>query len=65
MNNCLIFLNMKVCCVFLLELPHRGNADEYTEHAIVNTKKKITLNYPKYNNVCTYGIFSQGTQERV
>ena len=21
-------------------------------------KKKITLNYPKYNNVCSYGIFS-------
>ena len=26
--------------------------------------KKITLNYPKYNGVCSYGIFSLGTQER-
>ena len=32
---------------------------------IINIKKKITLNYPKYNNVCSYGIFFLGTQERV
>ena len=25
-----------------------------------NIKKKITLNYPKYNNACTYGIFPFG-----
>ena len=25
-----IFSNMKVCCVFSLELPHRGNSNEYT-----------------------------------
>ena len=36
-----------------------------THHAIINIKKKTTLNYPKYNNVCRYGIFSQGTQDRV
>ena len=56
---------MKGCCVFSLESPHRGDSNEYTKHAIVNMKKKITLNYPKYNNVCSYGIFSIGTQERV
>ena len=33
---------------------------EYTQHAIINIKKKITQNYPKYNNVCSYGIFPQG-----
>ena len=37
--------NLKVCCVFSLELPHRGNSNEYTQCAIFNIKKKITLNY--------------------
>ena len=50
--------------MFSLESPHRGDSNEYTQHAIINIKKKITLNYPKYNSVCSYGIFFQGTQER-
>ena len=37
----------------------------FTQHAIISLKKKITLNYPKYNNVFSYGSFSLGTQERV
>ena len=37
-----------------------GDSNEYTQHAIIYIKKKITLNYPKYNNVCRYGIFAQG-----
>ena len=42
------FFNMKVCCVFSLESPHRGDSNEYTQYTIFNTKKKkITLNYPK------------------
>ena len=28
-------------------------------------KKKISLKYAKYNNVCRYGIILLGTQERV
>ena len=48
-----------------LESPHRGDSNEYTQHAIIKMKKKITLNYPKYNNVSCYGIFSLGTQERI
>ena len=64
MNNCSIFFYMEVCCMFSLESPHRGDSNEYTQHAIINTKKKITLNYPTYENVCTHGIFSLGTQER-
>ena len=24
---------------------------------LINIKKKITRNYPKYNNVCSYGMF--------
>ena len=41
---------MKVCCVFSLESPHRGDSNEYTPHIIFNIKKKksalIILNLP-------------------
>ena len=46
--------------MFSLESPHPGDSNEYAQHAIINIKKKITLNYPKYKNVCSYGIFSRG-----
>ena len=55
----LIFFNMKVCCVFSLESPHRRDSNECTQHTIIKTKTKSTLNYPKYNNVCSYGIYSK------
>ena len=55
----LIFYNLKVFCVFSLESPHWGDSNEYTQHTIINIKKKIILNYPKYNNVCSYGTFPQ------
>ena len=42
-----IFFNMKVCCVFSLELPHLGDSNEYTQYTIFNIKQKITLNYSK------------------
>ena len=45
-----VFFNMKVCCVYSLESPHQGDSNEYTEHTIVNIKKKITLSYLIYNN---------------
>ena len=48
---------MTVCCVFLLESPHPGDSNENTQHTIIDTKKKITRNYPKYNNVCNYVFF--------
>ena len=51
------FFHMKECCVFSLELPHRGDSNEYTQHTIINIKVKITQNYPKYNNVSSHGIF--------
>ena len=41
------FFNMKVCCGFSLESPHRGDSNEYTQFTIFNIKKKITLNYSK------------------
>ena len=57
-----IFFNMKVCCVFSLELPYRGDSNECIQYTIFSIKKKITLNYPKSAAV---GFFCQGTQERV
>ena len=46
-------------CTFL-ELPHRGDSNQYTQYTTFNLKKKITLNYPKS---ATTGFF-QGPQER-
>ena len=43
----LIFFGMKVCCVFSLGSPHRGDSKEYTQYTIFNIKKKITLNFPE------------------
>ena len=40
----LIFFNMKVCCVFSLELPHRGDSNENMQYTIFNTSKE---NHPK------------------
>ena len=42
-----ILFNVKVCCVFSLESPHRGDSNVYTKYTIFNIKRKITLNYPK------------------
>ena len=47
MDIFLIFFNMKVCCVFTLESPHRGDSNEYTQYTIFNMNKKNTLSYPK------------------
>ena len=43
-----IFFNMELCCVFSLESPLQGNSNEYKQHTIINIKKKITQNKPKY-----------------
>ena len=53
----LSFSDMKVCYVFSLELPHPGDSNEYTQHTLSRIKKENHQNYPKYNNVCGYGIF--------
>ena len=55
----LFFFHMKVCCVFSLESPHRGDSNENTQYTIFNRKKKMFLNYPKS---AALGLF-QGTQE--
>ena len=33
-----IFCNTKVCYLFSLESPHRGNSKEYIQHTIINIK---------------------------
>ena len=33
--------------MFSLELPHRGDSNEYTQYTIFNMNKKNTLNYSK------------------
>ena len=47
---------MTVCCVFSLELPHRGDSNEYTQYTIFN----INENNPKLSQICNYRIFSKG-----
>ena len=56
-----IFFNMKVCCVFSLESPHRGDSNKNTQYTILNMNKKNTLNYPKS---ATMGLFLR-PQKRV
>ena len=55
-----MYFNMKVCCVFSLESPHRGDSNEYTQHTISQYEKEIS---PKLSQICSSMIF-QGTQER-
>ena len=58
----LFFFNMKVCFVFSIELPHRGDSNENTKHTIINIKRKITCSYPKS---ATMVVLFPGTQKRV
>ena len=57
MDIFLIFFYMKVCCVFSLESPHRGDSNQYTQQNHFQYKKGNHLKYPNYNNICGYGIF--------
>ena len=57
-----IFFNIKVCRVFSLESPHRGDSNGNTQYTIFNTKKE---NHPKLSQICSNGFLFQGTQERV
>ena len=52
-----IFFNMKVCCVFSFESPHRGDSNEYTQNTISQYEKE---NHPALPQICSYGIFSKG-----
>ena len=57
-----VFFNMKVCCVFSLESPHRGDSNEYTQFTIFNVNKKNTINYPKS---AVTGFFSKGLKNEL
>ena len=50
-----IFFNMKVCCAFSLESPHRGDSNEYTQYTIFYIKKE---NHPKFSQIRSHLIFS-------
>ena len=51
--------------MFSLESPHRGVSNEHTQRIIIYILNKITLNYSTYNNVFSYGIFSQGLKNEL
>ena len=42
-----IFFNLKICCVFSLELLQRGDSNDYTQYTILKIKRKIGLSYRK------------------
>ena len=47
--------------MFLLESPHRGDSNEYTQYTIFNMKKE---NHPYFPKSAWDGIFFLGTQEQ-
>ena len=53
----LIFYNMKVYCVFILESPHRGDSNEYTQYTIFNMNRK---KHPKLSQIYSSGHLSKG-----
>ena len=53
------FLAWKVCCVFSLKSPHRGDSNEYTQYATFNINTK---NQPKLSQICSYEVFSKELQ---
>ena len=55
-----LFYTIKVCCMFELESPHRGDSNKYTQFTIFNIKKKIALNCPKSAAI----RFFQGTKTK-
>ena len=48
--------------MFLLESPHRGDSNEYTQYTIFNIKIENQINL---SQICSFGILFQGTHERV
>ena len=50
-----IFFNMKVCCVFLLESPHRGDSNKDTQYTIIIIKKIHRL-----SQIASHWILSLG-----
>ena len=48
---------MKVCYVFSLESPYRGDSNAYTQYTSFNVKKE---NHPKLSQIWSYRNFSKG-----
>ena len=57
MDIFLILFNFRVCCVFSVESPHRGDSNENTQYTVFNINTK---NHSKLSQVCSYEIFSKG-----
>ena len=55
-----MFFNMKVCCMFSLESPHRGDSNEYTQYTIFNMKIE---HHPNLTQICSYKIVSKGLKK--
>ena len=57
MDIFLILFNMRVCCVFSIESPHRGDSNENTQYTVFSITQK---NHSKLSQVCSYEIFYKG-----
>ena len=62
MDIFLIFLNMKVYCVFSLESPHRGNSNEYTSQYTLSPSHPQWGNSNEYTQYTSYSIKKKITQ---
>ena len=51
-----VFFNMKVFWLCSLELPRRGDSNEYTEYSFFQYNKE---NQHKLSDICSNGIFSK------
>ena len=58
-------INMKVCCVFSLESPDRGDSNDYTQYTIINIKRKSCEISQNTILFAAMGCFWLGTQEQV
>ena len=56
---------MKVCCVFSLESPYRGDSNEYIQHTIINIKSKSSEIVLSTIMSAAMRFVLIGTQERV
>ena len=52
-----IFFNIKVCFVFPLESPHRGDSNEYTQYTTLNIKT-----HPNYPKSAAMGFFPRDSR---
>ena len=51
---------MKVCCVFSLKSPHRGDSTENTQHTLINLRLKSPEIIPNTIKSAAMGFFSVG-----